>query len=157
MDFYRAHLQAGSASMRAPNGQDISMYAPSGRPAGPSLTAVDKEEFSPIEYMLAFRLMIPFIEYVRQPLVNLWYRVMKPRTEKRKTVKVLLGQHVSALAKPVTCMLATLSLAGAIGVLDSIDDSKIRIVVMTVFGLGFASSVSFFGQESMQIYQLVTA
>lgn len=158
MDLYRTHLTNTKNAMQAPNGQDKPDYGQAGTAVLSTYTALDDENLNPVEGFLTFRVMGPFLRYIRQPLTNFWHERIKSRkTRSDAKERIIDFRHISAFAKMVTCMLATLSLAVAIGILDIIPDPKIRIVVMTLFGLGFASSVSFFGQDSMPLYHLITA
>lgn len=157
MDLYRSHLEKAVGVTQAPNGQDKSVYGQTGTAVSSKHTALDNENLNPIESLL-FQILVPFSEYIRDPLARLWRKMRGDQGDSASVpIRNIDSRHISALAKVVTCMLATLSLAVAISVLDVIPEPKDRIVVMTLFGLGFASSVPFFGQDSMPLYHLITA
>ncbi|KAF2187650.1 hypothetical protein K469DRAFT_685541 [Zopfia rhizophila CBS 207.26] len=159
MDFYRAHLQRGGDDARAPNGELISFYDSKGAPISHEFTALDNPDLDPMQSFLVNRLMNPFLDYVRAPVQKLLKKIARGQkgADEAARWQGTSGRIISAIAKAVTCMLATLSLAAAIGILYSINSLEGRLVVMTLFGLGFSSSVNFLGQDAIPIYALNAA
>lgn len=156
MNYFRAHLKAFDGNTRGPNGEDTTIYGPEGTPVPPRFRARDHDDLNPIEWLLIHRLMDPFIQLVCRPIRLLANRLIgKRRRSSDVDQKAVNATVISVIARMVVCMLASLSLAAAIGVLDNIGSQKNRIIVMTVFAQVIASSVQFLGQESTPMYLLI--
>jgi hypothetical protein len=140
---------------RAPNGEDIAKYAPGGSPT--SFAGLVHENLDPIEQLLAYLCIAPFIQYVIRPFKRVCYTFKNGRRQSNQEDRTIPAKYISAIAKPAISILATSSLAAAVSVLNGINDTKLRIIVMTLFGEAFALSASFFGQGSMATLQLITA
>lgn len=152
---YNEHLSKAQNG-RAPNGQDIARYEADSAPT--FFAAVAHEEMDPIEQLLAFLCIAPLFDYIIWPFEKLLYIIFKRGNARSKhRDRSLAADTISVIAKPVVSVLATSSLAAAVSVLNSIGDAKLKIVVMTLFGEGFALSASFFGRDSMAMLQLITA
>lgn len=160
MDYFRVHLGPCDGHTMAPNGEDTSIYGPRGDPVPQAFIAADDENLDSVELFLVGKLMNPFLEYVRAPIVRRWKDVTgceEGPGHQNVTPNVVGYSVISGIARIVVSSMATLSLAAAIAVLDKINDPNARKAVMTIIGLGFAASVHFIGPNSIPTYHLITA
>ncbi|KAF2467392.1 uncharacterized protein BDR25DRAFT_316749 [Lindgomyces ingoldianus] len=151
------------ADVRAPNGEDICHYGPYGGPVPPSFVPLDDVDLNPIEALLAYRLLNPFLDFVGSPIKKAMKSLLAklglitnsaPDVRSQESTG---GGVIAAVAKAITLAFCTLQLAAAIGTLDAIDGSQTRLTVMTIFALVFSSTCNFFGKDSLPIYSLNAA
>ncbi|ORY19458.1 hypothetical protein BCR34DRAFT_595423 [Clohesyomyces aquaticus] len=157
---FRTHLEVGNenAGLRAPNGETVSHYGASGAPIPETFTALCREKLNPIEHLLAYRLLEPFLGLIERRFRWLLtkFRRQKECDSGLKRKEYTEGGTISAVAKTLALMFCTLLLAAAIATLDSINSSNshARLIVMTLFALVFSSAGSLLGKDSLPIYTL---
>ncbi|KAJ4372391.1 hypothetical protein N0V83_004165 [Neocucurbitaria cava] len=160
MDAYRINGRFGEGSMRAPNGELASIYGRKGEPVPPNLGTLYRPESEPLEDFIVDRLMNPFLKYVGEPFKSLWVKLSMYR-DGDSTMEVgfwdVDARIISAIARAIVCVIAILSLAAPIATLNVIKETKLRIVVMTLFGQLFAMLAQFLGSGSLEYYILITA
>jgi hypothetical protein len=152
MDYFR-HLLTKDGAPRAPNGEHVSLYGNCGEEVQDHFTSmrgVDQDLFS---RFIVNRCMNPFNNYIIEPSRLLWNGVFK-HGRQIPPKEVLAHSTVQSIAKVLKVMLATVSLAGAIVTLYSIETMKYRLVTMTLFGLLFSLEVVLLGSSSMGLFTL---
>ncbi|CAO2656935.1 Nn.00g057380.m01.CDS01 [Neocucurbitaria sp. VM-36] len=159
MDVYRINSGVGKEGMRAANGEMLSVYGNVGDPVPPNFGTIDRKDLEPIENFIVGWLMNPFINYIVAPPQKLWLRLMYPN--KISTMDVGLekvdGRIISTIARALVCVVAILSLAAPIATLNVVEQTKLRIIIMTLFGQVFAALAQFMGNRSLPYYTLITA
>ncbi|KAI8940294.1 hypothetical protein NX059_003995 [Plenodomus lindquistii] len=158
MDRYRLKSSNGSKTKRAGNGRLLSSYGRRGEPVPVDVFIVLDDDFDPTARVLHKWLMNPFIQYIAVPLLRRLQRggiVRGPHLE--YDLEDIDSRIIVWIARTIESTLAVFLVAVAIGILGTIQHPGIRIMVMTMFSLGYALLAQLMGSQSIIVYALVAA
>ncbi|KAF1997660.1 hypothetical protein P154DRAFT_277281 [Amniculicola lignicola CBS 123094] len=168
IDSYRTFVSGKDPHGRAPNGRHTREYGLADETPRRSLCAVVNEVVSPIDNFLMDHVMDPFMEYIYRSMKKNWRKMRQwrigartledPGDSKEDEEDYVDGRKIGVIAKIAASMLAILSLAAAIGILNILHGFETRVIVMTVFGLGFCLCANFVtGPEALPMFNLSTS
>ncbi|KAF1840534.1 uncharacterized protein K460DRAFT_411117 [Cucurbitaria berberidis CBS 394.84] len=156
---YRSNSGSGKGGTRAANGELMSIYGQENELVPSDLTTLDDEELEPIANFIVDWLMNPFVDYIGTRFQRFWHKLLygKMRPAEGDDIEAVNARTISAIARAFVSVMAILFLVAPIATLDSIQQPKLRILVMALFGQLFATSAQFMGSRSVPLYMLITA
>lgn len=159
MDYNRTLLDTRDDNSLAPNGRPSSDYGRQGDPVPSFLAAPFDDDPCLFESLITNHLLNPFNDYILSPITGCVRRVSGRRkdTANPRHQNFVSGRNISLVAKAISYMLGNASLAAAIGTLSSFENSRIRLVALSIFGLVFSLQVMFLGKDAIATYTLTAA
>lgn len=160
MDEHRLSIGRDAGSEWAVNGVLKSVYGKEGTPVPSHVATIHSEDLDPIAQVVADWLMDPFLDYVSKPFRSVLSKL--PLVGKRfkrsgSGKKFVSTSAITAIAKVSITMTVIVFLSGAIALLDIVENTKRRILLIMLFAQVFAVSVQFVGSRSIPTYMLIIA
>ncbi|KAF2855383.1 hypothetical protein T440DRAFT_474808 [Plenodomus tracheiphilus IPT5] len=160
LDSFRIRSSVGEQAKRAANGQLLSIYGEFRGPVPPNLTTAYDGVSEPMARLLYERLMDPFIDHVAAPLLSRLRRLgifSKAQWTQDSILERVDLRIIHGLADIVMSMMAILSLAIPIGILNVIQRPELRIVFMALFSPVYALLAQLMGPRSILLNTLIAA